>query len=84
MVDLMPLHLPKSTDIPCIACLYAGKKYTMPVIMPANLNFADCSPSLLAAAAVVPLVVLQLGRTRRRLRHIPGPFFAKFTNFQRV
>lgn len=52
--------------------------------MPANLILANCKPSLLAAAAVVLLVVLQLGRTWWRLRHIPGPFLAKFTNFQRV
>lgn len=84
MVDLVPLHLSKSIGIFCIACLYAGKKSTMPVIMPANLTLADCSPLLLAAAAVVLLVVLQLGQTWWRLRHIPGPFFAKFTNFQRV
>lgn len=80
----MPLHLSKSADFLCIACLYASKKSTMPVIMHANLTLADWSPSLLAAAAVVLLVVLQLGRTWWRLRHIPGPFFAKFTNFQRV
>lgn len=55
----------------------------MTVAMPAKLALV-CSPSLLAAAAVVLLVVLQLGRTWWRLRHIPGPFFAKFTNFQRV
>lgn len=52
--------------------------------MPANLTLAGSSPSLLATGAVALLVLLQLGRTWWRLRHIPGPFFAKFTNLQRV
>lgn len=91
----MPLHLPnKSADILCNSitlqsscipiCWQEPWKYIMSVIIPANLTLAGCSPSVFAAAAVVLLVLLQLGRTWWRLRHIPGPFFAKFTNFQRV
>lgn len=84
----MPLHLPKSAGIQLrhsfLFCLYTAKKYTMSNIMPANLILAGFSPSLLAAGAVALLVLLQLGRTWWRLRHIPGPFFAKFTNLQRV
>ena len=38
---------------------------------------------LLTCVALL-LVVLQLSRTWFRLRHIPGPFFASVTNFQRV
>ncbi|OBR03144.1 Cytochrome P450 CYP4/CYP19/CYP26 subfamilies [Colletotrichum higginsianum IMI 349063] len=38
----------------------------------------------LALAALLVLVVLQLGRTWWRLRHIPGPFLARFTNLQRI
>lgn len=84
----MPLHLPKSAGIQLrhnlLLCLYTAKKYTMSIVTPANLTLAGCSPSLLAAGAVALLVLLQLGRTWWRLRHIPGPFFAKFTNLQRV
>lgn len=40
---------------------------------------------LLAVLGIVLLaIVLQLFRTWRRLRHIPGPFWASFTNIQRV
>ncbi|CAN8097538.1 unnamed protein product [Discula destructiva] len=56
----------------------------MRIVLPASLTLAGFSPCLLAAAALVLLVLLQLGRTWWRLRYIPGPFFAKFTNFQRV
>ena len=41
--------------------------------------------ALLAAFAILLLAsCLQLLRTYWRLRHIPGPFWAKITNFQRV
>ncbi|KAK3945060.1 cytochrome P450 [Diplogelasinospora grovesii] len=41
--------------------------------------------SLLAVLGVVPLLIaLQLFRTYWRLRHIPGPFWASFTNIPRV
>ena len=33
---------------------------------------------------VLALITVQLFRTWWRLRHIPGPFLAKFTNLQRV
>jgi hypothetical protein len=33
---------------------------------------------------VLVLGLLQLGRTWWRLRHIPGPFFGKITNLQRI
>ena len=40
---------------------------------------------LVVALGVVPLlIVLQLFRTYWRLRHIPGPFSATFSNLQRV
>ncbi|KAM7213846.1 Cytochrome P450 [Rhypophila decipiens] len=39
----------------------------------------------LAILGVIPLlIVLQLFRTYWRLRHIPGPFWARFTNIQRM
>jgi len=48
--------------------------------------------SLLQCAYVLPLALfvvlllglLQLSRTWWRLRHIPGPFFARITNLQRI
>lgn len=41
--------------------------------------------SLLTVLGVVLLLIaLQLLRTYWRLRHIPGPFWASFTNLQRV
>lgn len=38
----------------------------------------------IAAGVLVSLATLQLWRTWRRLRHIPGPFPACITEFQRV
>ena len=38
----------------------------------------------LVIGVAVSLAIFQLWRTWYRLRHIPGPFFARFTNFQRV
>ncbi|KAK2608295.1 hypothetical protein N8I77_006913 [Diaporthe amygdali] len=57
----------------------------MGVAIPAKLTSVACGSILqFVLAATVLLGIVHLGRTWWRLRHIPGPFFARFTNFQRV
>lgn len=56
---------------------------TIPV-RAAPLAVAQAHLLPLAVAALLVLFVLQLGRTWWRLRHIPGPFLARFTNLQRI
>ena len=59
------------------------------VIMPkmtfngATADTVGTGVSLVASVAIL-LTVLQLWRTWWRLRHIPGPFPASITNFQRA
>lgn len=58
---------------------------TMEYIKPASWIQSYLAHPSLAILGVIPiLIVLQLFRTYWRLRHIPGPFWAKFTNIQRV
>ena len=53
--------------------------------IPFNLDsFSKLNGPLLLLGAVLTLIALQLFRTWWRLRYIPGPFIASFTNFQRV
>ncbi|KAK8024485.1 benzoate 4-monooxygenase cytochrome P450 [Apiospora rasikravindrae] len=47
-----------------------------------EVGFAAPLSTALGVAAL--LIAVQLTRTYWRLRHIPGPFWARYTNFQRV